>query len=83
MTEEAGVVTGELELETRIEGASLTAKVRYLGAEEWYEVYGSPLEVEDSAENHSTLHGTMLERLTQPGPVVDGNEEATSLADVS
>lgn len=43
MTEQAGAVTGELELETRIESEGLDVMVRYAGAEEWYTVVGSPM----------------------------------------
>src|SRR5918998_5185210 len=44
MTEEAGAVTGDLELLTRpAEVGALEALVRYAGAEEWYTVSGSPL----------------------------------------
>ncbi len=76
MTEEAGAVTGDLELLTRPaeagEGGALEALVRYAGAEEWYAVSGSP-EAADG-EDHRALHEAALSRLTTQGPVEDGNE---------
>ncbi len=76
MTEEAGAVTGDLELLTRPakagEGGALEALVRYAGAEDWYTVSGSP--VAAGSENHRASHEAMLARLTKPGPVEDGNE---------
>lgn len=79
MTEEAGAITGELELQTTVEGGRLVIRVRYAGAEEWYTVEGSPVELTGSAEDPTELHRTALERLTRPGRVVCGNEEATSV----
>ena len=76
MTEEAGAVTGDLELLTRPveagEGGALEALVRYAGAEEWYTVSGST--VAAGGEDHRALHEAVLRRLTTPGPVEDGNE---------
>ena len=76
MTEEAGAITGDLELLTRSvevgEGGALETLVRYAGAEEWYTVSGSP--VAAGSENHRALHEAMLARLTKPRPVEDGNE---------
>lgn len=80
MTEEAGAVTGELELETRIEGGTLTASVRYAGAEEWYSVAGGPVRLPgDPAPSHAELHDGVVERLSRPGRVVDGNERPVLL----
>jgi hypothetical protein len=75
MTEEAGAVTGDLELLTRpSEGGDggMEAVVRYAGAEEWYTVSGSPLAAGDG--DHRALHEAVLVRLTTPGPVEGGNE---------
>ncbi len=75
MTEEAGAVTGELELLTRpVSEGALEALVRYAGAEEWYTVSGSPLAMPAGKENHRASHEEVLARLTTPGPVEDGNE---------
>ena len=76
MTEEAGAITGDLELLTRPveggEGGALEALVRYAGADEWYAVSGSP--VAAYGEDHRALHEAALGRLTTPGFVEDGNE---------
>ena len=78
MTEEAGAVTGDLELCTRptseAGNGGLEALVRYAGAEEWYTVAGSPLAKPAGGEDHRALHEEALERLTTPGPVEGGNE---------
>ncbi len=75
MTEEAGAVTGDLELLTRPSeagGSWLEVLVRYAGAEEWYTVTGSP--VAAGGGDHRALHEAVLVRLTTPGPVEGGNE---------
>ena len=81
MTEEAGAITGDLELLTRPmeagEGGALEALVRYVGAEEWYTISGSP--VAASVEDHRALHGAALARLTTPGPVESDNEQPVDL----
>ena len=78
MTEEAGAVTGELELLTRPGGdARLQALVRYAGAKEWYTVSGSPLAAD--VDNHRASHEAALTRLTTPGPVESGNEQPVDL----
>ncbi len=78
MTEEAGAITGELELLTRpSEGGWLEVFVRYAGAKEWYTVSGSP--VATGGEDHSASHEASLARLTTPGPVKGGNELPVNL----
>jgi hypothetical protein len=80
MTDEVGAVTGKLEIVTRVAAEALEISVRYVGADEWYTVTGSPVSL--NAEGHYTpadLHERVVSRLTTPGPVVDGNEEAVSL----
>lgn len=74
MTEEAGAVTGDLELLTRPGEAGdggLEVLVRYAGAGDWYNVSGSPVA---KLEDHRAAHEAILERLTTPGPVEGGNE---------
>ena len=84
MTVEAGAITGELEVATRPGDGALEAKVRYIGAEEWYTVDGSPVALEASAlPSLPELHERVLNHLRQPGPVVSGNEHPTSLRDFS
>ena len=81
MTEEAGAVTGDLELLTRpAEAGALEALVRYAGAEEWYTVSGSPLAKPEGGEDPRALHEAVLRRLTTPGPVEDGNEQPVDLS---
>ncbi len=83
MTKEAGAVTGDLEIATRAEGDALKVFVRYVGAEEWYTVEGSPISLADtphsSPEELRELHHRLLDHLTRPGRVVDGNELPVSL----
>ena len=73
MTDEAGAVTGDLELETFPEEGRFHARIRYVGADEWYTVSGGPVDETDAT------HERVVEHLTMPGPIVGGNEEAVSL----
>ncbi len=76
MTEEAGAVTGELELLCRPGADGLDVLVRYDGADDWYTVSGSPVRARgDEDETREQVLG----RLCTPGPVVDGNEGAVTL----
>lgn len=79
MTDEVGAVTGDLEIVTRLRDVGLLdVFVRYAGGEEWYTVTGSPVSL--GGRSFSTdPHERVVERLTTPGPVVDGNEEPVSL----
>lgn len=83
MTTEVGAVTGELEVATRAKGGTLEVFIRYAGAEEWYTVEGSPIELENGADLSSSelreLHERVVRYLARPGRIVDGNEEPTSL----
>lgn len=78
MTDEAGAVTGDLELSTSLANDDLRVWVRYAGAEEWYTVSGSPVRARAGAP-HAGMHERLVERLTTPGRVIEGNEEAVSL----
>ncbi len=76
MTEEAGALTGELELLCRPEASGLHVSVRYAGTEDWYTVSGSPIRTRgDEDETREQL----LKRLSTPGPVVSGNEKPVTL----
>jgi hypothetical protein len=80
MTEEAGAVTGDLELLTRPGEAGdggFEVLVRYAGADEWYTVTGSP--VAAGGGDHHALHEAALARLTTPSPVEGGNEQPVDL----
>ena len=80
MTEEAGAVTGDLELLTRPtpDGRGIEALVRYAGSRDLYAVSGSPVravsEGPDEEEEHRAAHGRILGLLTTPGRVEGGNE---------
>ena len=84
MTEEVGAVTGDLEVATRpVEAEGIEVTVRYTGAEEWYTVEGSPIELDNASglapPKLGELHESVVRHLTTPGVVVEGNEQATSL----
>jgi hypothetical protein len=75
MTEEAGAITGDLELLTRPSAAEegpIDVLVRYAGADEWYTVSGSPVPAGPGDPRAS--HEAALARLTTPGLVEGGNE---------
>jgi hypothetical protein len=76
MTEEAGSVTGELKLLCKSETDGLHVAVRYAGADEWYTVSGSPVQIQGNP--HDAL-GRVVRHLSTPGPVVDGNERPVTL----
>ena len=78
MTEEAGAVTGDLELLTRpsAEG-SVDVLVRYAGADEWYTVSDSPAQM--SGGDLRATHEALLARLTTPGPYEGDNEMPVDL----
>ena len=76
MTEEAGAVTGDLELLCRPGADGLVVLVRYAGADEWYTVSGGPVRVRGNPDD---ALGRVLDYLGTPGPVVDGNERAATL----
>jgi hypothetical protein len=86
MTEEAGAITGELELLTRVtpDGGGIEAMVRYAGAQDLYTVSGSPVhaasERPDQVE-HRAAHERILETLTTPGRIQGGNEMPVDLMD--
>jgi hypothetical protein len=82
MTDEAGAVTGDLEIATRLDAENLYVSVRYSGAEEWYTVTGSPVSLGERF-SLTDLHERVVSYLTTPGPVVDGNEEPVSLEEFS
>lgn len=84
MTKEAGAVTGDLEVVTRAgAGGSVGVMVRYAGAGEWYTVSGGPVGQIGSGGSSdpelNELHERVVEHLTTPGRLLDGNEEPSSL----
>jgi hypothetical protein len=50
MTDEVGVVTGDLTLKTVFDGAAARVVVQYKGAEEWYAVTGGTVPLADPAD---------------------------------
>lgn len=66
MTEEVGVVTGDLELRTTlgVDGV-VTAKVRYAGAAEWYRVRGGTCRLADERD-HAAVHSLLVGVLNRP-----------------
>ncbi len=86
MTDEAGAITGELELLTRPTpaGDAIEVMVRYAGAQDLYTVSGSPVhavsEHPDQAE-HRAIHERILGTLMTPGKVESGSEMPVDLLD--
>ena len=64
MTDEVGVVTGELTLRTEVDGATVTVKVQYRGAAEWYTVTGGRVTLADPRDVDAvhTLATALLSR---------------------
>lgn len=81
LTKDVGAITGDLEIATRPSDAgTIEVTVRYAGASEWYAVEGSPFQAADTGGlSLPELHKRMIEHLTTPGPVVEGNEYPVSL----
>ncbi len=66
MTEEVGVVTGDLELRTVLSADGVvTAKVRYAGANEWYRVRGGMCRIADERD-HAAVHSILVGVLNRP-----------------
>lgn len=63
MTEEVGVISGELELVTTCdEDGILSLKITYVGAEEWYTLPGEEYRLFD-ARDHEVVHGMLVKVL--------------------
>ena len=68
MTREVGVITGELELHTgAADDGTLTLRVRYAGAAEWYTIDGGPYRLHDPRD-HEVLHEVVVNLLHRPQP---------------
>ena len=50
MTDEVGVVTGELTLKTALDATTARTTVQYRGAAEWYAVTGGSVSLSDPAD---------------------------------
>lgn len=79
MTDDAGAITGDLEVRTVPEAGLLEVYARYAGAEEWYTVSGGPVPLSNEEAEPGELHERVVAYLSKPGSDVDGNEEAVSL----
>jgi hypothetical protein len=77
MTNEVGAITGELELLTNPTDSGIEARVRYAGARDLYTVTGSPVR---ATGVHRETHKVILQRLTAPRRVEDGNELPVDLS---
>jgi hypothetical protein len=66
MTDEVGVITGELELRTRVTALGrVRVDVRYAGAEEWYRVRAADVVLRDPVD-HRAVHQALLGVLHRP-----------------
>jgi hypothetical protein len=50
MTDEVGVVTGDLTLRSELSGSDVTLRVQYKDADEWYTVTGGRATLRDPAD---------------------------------
>lgn len=66
MTDEVGVVTGELTLRTEVDGAgAVTLRVQYKGADEWYAVTGAHATLAAPADADA-VHAIAVALLNRP-----------------
>jgi hypothetical protein len=64
MTDEAGVVTGELTLQSELTRGTYVLRVRYKGAAEWYHVTGTRTKARKDALD--AMHGLAVALLHRP-----------------
>ncbi len=66
MTDEVGVITGELELHTRLaDDGTLILRIRYKGAAEWYRPEGGAYRLHDPRD-HAVVHRVLADLLHRP-----------------
>ncbi|GHE12053.1 hypothetical protein [Streptomyces alanosinicus] len=66
MTVEVGVITGDLMVRTADTGqGTATISVQYAGADEWYELQGSPVPL--PADSLATVHRAVVEAIRAGG----------------
>jgi len=65
MTDEVGVITGELTLRTEVTGNDVTLRVQYKDAEEWYAVTGGTATLADPADLDA-VHALAVALLHRP-----------------
>ncbi|GAU70788.1 hypothetical protein SSP35_22_00920 [Streptomyces sp. NBRC 110611] len=69
MTDEVGILTGDLTIATRaLPGGHASITVQYTGAEEWYTLTGSPAPL--PRDGLAALHADVLQRVRQGGGAV-------------
>ncbi|MFM9373405.1 hypothetical protein [Streptomyces sp. Da 82-17] len=70
MTDEVGVVTGELTVATEaLDDGGVAVAVQYTGAEEWYTLTGSPVPARAAAAL-ADVHDDVVERVRRGGGAV-------------
>jgi hypothetical protein len=65
MTDEVGVITGDLELATECADGDVTVWVRYAGAAEWYRLSAADCHLYDPRD-HDALHTALVAVLNRP-----------------
>ena len=65
MTDEVGVVTGDLTLHTEVAGDAATVRVQYKEADEWYTVTGGKATLKDPADA-AAVHQIAVGILNRP-----------------
>jgi hypothetical protein len=65
MTDEVGVITGELTLRSELAGDQLTLRVQYKEADEWYVVTGGKATLKDPADLDA-VHKIVVGILNRP-----------------
>jgi hypothetical protein len=65
MTDEAGVITGELTLKTEVSGNDVVVRVQYKEADEWYAVTGAKTTVKDPSDA-AAIHKIAVGILNRP-----------------
>jgi hypothetical protein len=65
MTDEVGVITGELTLRSELDGEKLTLRVQYKEADEWYVVTGGKATLKDPADLDA-VHQVVVGVLNRP-----------------
>jgi hypothetical protein len=65
MTDEVGVITGELTLRSELDGDKLTLRVQYKEADEWYVVTGGKATLKDPADLDA-VHQVVVGVLNRP-----------------
>jgi hypothetical protein len=65
MTDEVGVITGDLTLRTEVADDKVTVRAQYLEADEWYSVTGGTATVKDPADA-AAVHQVAVGLLNRP-----------------